>query len=130
MLFHSPFASSSCPFTVKWKQSAVKKLTSIFPSWVYRNNSFVWVYWHINTFWSENSCCFFSKCDIKLKEEKEKCMLVVAGDLQGVLAAVRPLNKVAEQQQSPFWRNDRCPEASLISSIKIGSEHVRTFTTW
>lgn len=29
-------------------------------------------------------------------------MLVVAGDLQGVLAAVRPLNKVAEQQQSPF----------------------------
>ena len=31
MLFHSPLASSSCPFMVKWKQSWVKKVMSIFP---------------------------------------------------------------------------------------------------
>lgn len=31
MLFHSPLASSSCPFMVKWKQSWVKKVISIFP---------------------------------------------------------------------------------------------------
>lgn len=31
MLFHRPLASSSCPFMVKWKQSWVKKVISIFP---------------------------------------------------------------------------------------------------
>lgn len=31
MLFHRPLASSSCPFMVKWKQSWVKKVMSIFP---------------------------------------------------------------------------------------------------
>ena len=31
MLFHSPLASSSCPFMVKWKQSWVKNVMSILP---------------------------------------------------------------------------------------------------
>lgn len=67
---------------------------------------------------------------VKTEGRKTK-VYVVVGDLQGVSAAARSLNKVAEQQQSPFWRNDHCPEASLISSIKIGSEHVKTVkTTW
>lgn len=38
---------------------------------------------------------------VKTEGRKTK-VYVVVGDLQGVSAAVRSLNKVAEQQQSPF----------------------------
>lgn len=45
-------------------------------------------------------------------------MLNCMWDLQEVLVVLRSLNMVAEQQQSPFLRNDCCAEASLIFSAE------------
>lgn len=46
--------------------------------------------------------------------------LVSVGDLQEVLEVVPALNKAAEQQQNPPWRNGRCAGASPVVSMKEG----------
>ena len=80
MLFHSPLASSSCPFTVKWKQSAVKKLMSIVPSWSQDRKLLV------------NKGGYFKK--------RKLCVFVC--DVQEVLVPLRSLSTAEEQQQSLF----------------------------
>ena len=52
MLFHSPLASSSCPFMVKWKQSWVKNVMSILPlfPWEKRKRCVMWILFLVNVY--------------------------------------------------------------------------------
>lgn len=55
MLFHRPLASSSCPFMVKWKQSWVKKVMSIFPFCSGTKNIFCWFGFDLGERWPSSS---------------------------------------------------------------------------
>ncbi len=62
MLFHSPLASSSCPFMVKWKQSWVKNVISIFPFCPERWNMHKWRLTDSVCWWNVTSLQFAATC--------------------------------------------------------------------
>lgn len=93
MLFHTPLASSSWPFMVKWKQSWVKKVMSIFP---FCSDSSRWrlvQLWYMCVCWSDEG--------------------VPAGG-EGQRASER----AGEWRQSRSWRNGRCRAAPRDVSVR------------
>lgn len=129
MLFHSPLASSSCPLMVKWKQSWVKKVISIFPFCSERKRTHTSV-----DSLTERVHSQFQPRVNKVKTHGalviqsllfDADMFILFVRLPGGGEGQRVSGRAEEQQQSRPWRNGRCTAAPQVFSVDGG--HMKVY---
>lgn len=122
MLFHSPLASSSWPLMVKWKQSWVKKLMSIFPLCPRRQD-----YVRPAEMWLLRFPAWLLRKRLMCRYH---CNLEGEGRLPGGEEGRRVSEKAGERLQSCPWRSGRCTAAAPVVSVKMYPELCLNLPGW